>query len=352
MYAVELLRLNDILNILQRHYTVFVPADGANNADSAGSTGFIRYGGSSGDDRSPDGETRINLKQNVHLSPKQHFFPQTQALYRFQSIRNSIEIESLGPSDEQYLFFGVRSCDMKSLDCLDQVFLSKAYADTFYKARRDHTVIIALSCAEPGPNCFCTSMGVDPLQAKGADIQAWISGDMLGLKPLTSAGKQVMALVHDKAGQNLLHPAAADFVPQGGEPQLKAEVEGITEKLQRLFESALWDDIARKCLNCGACTYICPTCHCFDIAQDVRGENGVKYRCWDSCMFKEYTQMAGGHNPRSGKKEKVRNRFMHKLRYFHERHGMMLCTGCGRCLGVCPVNMDITAVIRTLKEAE
>jgi ferredoxin len=139
-------------------------------------------------------------------------------------------------------------------------------------------------------------------------------------------------------------------VPGCGSFKIKFNGEGVPEKLKTMFESEIWDEIARKCVNCGACTYLCPTCHCFDINQEVRGEDGVKYRCWDSCMFGDYTQMAGGHNPRPGKKERVRNRFMHKLCFFPERYNMLLCTGCGRCLENCPVQMDITSVIKRVQE--
>ena len=256
-----------------------------------------------------------------------------------------MEIENIPEDKEPKLLFGVRSCDMKSLECLDQVFLTKGFVDQFYKEKRDNTTIIALNCTKPGQACFCTSMGVDPQNGVNADIQAYLSGDYIGFEAKTEKGSKALDLIKGQlAEQQIKIPDALDF-------KLKVDVEGVPEKLKGMFESPVWEEVSRKCLNCGACTFVCPTCHCFDISQNVRGEEGTKYRCWDSCMYGEYTQMAGGHNPRPGKKEKVRNRFMHKLSYFPERYNMLLCTGCGRCINVCPINMDITSIINKIKEA-
>ncbi|MBO4352620.1 MAG: 4Fe-4S dicluster domain-containing protein, partial [Eggerthellaceae bacterium] len=117
------------------------------------------------------------------------------------------------------------------------------------------------------------------------------------------------------------------------------------DKLEGMYDHPIWDNLSIKCLNCGTCTYVCPTCHCFDISQENRRKDGVRFRCWDSCMFSEYTAMAGGHNPRPEKLERVRNRFMHKLNFFERRYGISLCVGCGRCVEKCPVALDITRLI-------
>ena len=134
--------------------------------------------------------------------------------------------------------------------------------------------------------------------------------------------------------------------PQEVHCTLQVDSTNIKEKLDALGDSPeLWDALSIKCLNCGTCTYLCPTCYCFDISQENKYKEGLRFRCWDSCMFSEYTEMAGGHNPRPNKKDRVRNRFMHKLNYFEDRYGKMLCVGCGRCVEKCPVNLDITVLI-------
>jgi sulfhydrogenase subunit beta (sulfur reductase) len=323
-------KLRDILNTLTTEYQVAVPVQ------QAGTSAFEFY----------RDNTEVMLNGNTRISPKGMFFPQTEKMYGFKTVKNTTEIVPLPVEQGKRLLFGVRSCDLKSLDCLDQVFLTKGYIDDFYKHKRERTVIIALGCNEPGETCFCASLGLDPQKAVGADVQAYDLGEVIGFEAVTEAGQKVLGLLKNHLSEQQV------TLPPVGEFYLKPEVAGVPEKLQGMFESPLWEEIARKCLNCGACTYVCPTCHCFDISQDVRGENGTKYRCWDSCMFGEYTQMAGGHNPRPTKKERVRNRFMHKLNYFPERYNMLLCTGCGRCLDVCPVKMDITSIIQQIKEAE
>ncbi|KUO58267.1 MAG: hypothetical protein APF84_05360 [Gracilibacter sp. BRH_c7a] len=330
MLVVLKAKLKDILNTLAEEYKVLVPAKIEDTSK------FISY----------KDNVDIILDENVKLSPKDVFFPQTEKMYKMKTVKTSMELENITDEAGKKLLFGVRSCDMKSLDCFDQVFLTKGYIDEFYKNKRDSVVTIALSCSQPMQTCFCSAMGVDSQKAVGADVQAYDLGDKIGLEAISDEGSKVIELIK---GQ--LTEEGAE-VPQPGEFYLKVDADGVSEKLNGMFESPIWDDVSKKCLNCGACTYVCPTCHCFDISQEVRGENVTKYRCWDSCMFGEYTQMAGGHNPRPTKKERVRNRFMHKLNYFPDRYNMLLCTGCGRCINVCPVNLDITSVIKQIKEAE
>ncbi|ADY56193.1 4fe-4S ferredoxin, iron-sulfur binding protein, putative [Syntrophobotulus glycolicus DSM 8271] len=330
MLAVQAAKLKEVLHILSKDYAVLVPAKIEETSK------FVPL----------QENTEILLSENVRFSPKDVFFPQTENMYCFKTKDKFLEIENIPEDKQPKLLFGVRSCDMKSLECLDQVFLTKGFVDQFYKEKRDNTTIIALNCVKPGQTCFCSSMSVDPQKGVNADIQAYLSGDAIGLEPRTEKGQKVLDLIKGQlAEEQIKIPDAFDF-------KLKVDVEGVPEKLKGMFESPLWEEVSRKCLNCGACTYICPTCHCFDISQNIRGEEGIKYRCWDSCMYGEYTQMAGGHNPRPGKKEKVRNRFMHKLSYFPERYNMLLCTGCGRCLNVCPINMDITSIMNKIKEAD
>ncbi len=330
MFVADLSKLREILGLLAKDFKVLVPSKKGDQS------GFVTL----------SDDTEIFLGENVYLSPKEVFFPQTEGMYWFKAVKNSVQIESAPEHQEKRILFGVRSCDMKSIRCLDEVFLTKGFVDNYYKIKRENTVIIALGCSQPGETCFCKGMGVDPQKAEGADVQAYLLGHQLGLEPVSEEGHKVINQIKSALRSEDVQ------IPACGEFSLKVNAEGVPEKLAKMFESSLWDEVARKCLNCGACTYICPTCHCFDISQDVRGENGVKYRCWDSCMFRDYTQMAGGHNPRPGKKEKVRNRFLHKLQFFQERYGMLLCTGCGRCINVCPVNLNITSVINSIKEAQ
>jgi ferredoxin len=139
--------------------------------------------------------------------------------------------------------------------------------------------------------------------------------------------------------------------PEAKAFQTQVDYEGVAEKLKGMFEHPIWEDLSSNCQNCGICTYVCPSCHCFDIQVKSWGEEGYRFRCWDSCMYGEYTAEAGGGNPRPTTKERFRNRFLHKLEFFSERYGYPLCTGCGRCIVACPTGINIVNIINEVKEA-
>ena len=275
---------------------------------------------------------------NTTMPPKDLLFPQTQKMYHYDVDENgSYRIHEYDESREQVVF-GIRPCDMRSIVCLDEVFLTKGFVDEFYANAREKLVSVSIGCTHAAETCFCTSMGVDPQLAPNADVMLQDCGDTFNVIAQTEKGTaevaQWGAFLEDGEGA----PAACDVT-------LKVSMDGVVDTLEGMYDDPIWDNLSIKCLNCGTCTYVCPTCHCFDISQANRKKDGVRFRCWDSCMFSEYTMMAGGHNPRPEKLERVRNRFMHKLNFFERRYGMSLCVGCGRCVEKCPVALDITRLI-------
>ncbi|MGI9951166.1 4Fe-4S dicluster domain-containing protein [Moorellaceae bacterium AZ2] len=323
-------KLPELLQAWAGEAKVFVPQE------RGGATAFLLW----------DGRGKLTLGEGNTLEPpKDLFFPRTETMYRYQVQGQEAGITEVPPFDEKMVLVGVRSCDARSFLLMDDVFLTKGYVDEFYRRRRENTCVVALACTEAAPTCFCIAFGIDPGRAEGADVQMWPLDDGYLLEAVTEAGQELLR----QAG-SLLGEAGDASLPAAAVPQLEVDVSGVTEKLRRMFEHPYWTAVSRKCLGCGACTYLCPTCHCFDIQSENRGNSGYKFRCWDSCMFSEYTRMAGGHNPRPSKKERLRNRFLHKLQYFPERYGKFACVGCGRCLDRCPVNVDITRVIREVKE--
>jgi ferredoxin len=277
---------------------------------------------------------------NTLMPPKDLLFPQTQKMYNFRLDEGGNYVIEEYDDSVPRAIVGIRPCDMRSLACLDDVFLTKGFVDDFYANAREKLLTVCIGCAAAAQTCFCDSMGVDPTDAPNADIMLRDAGDDWLVEAHTPAGEQALAEWKDNG-----YLEEGDPAPTAVECTLKVQMEGVKEKLDGMFDAPLWDDLAVKCLNCGTCTYVCPTCHCFDISQENRMKEGVRFRCWDSCMFSEYTAMAGGHNPRPQKKERVRNRFMHKLNYFEERYGKTLCVGCGRCVEKCPVALDITRLI-------
>lgn len=292
-----------------------------------------------------EGVTPELLGPNTVLSVKGLFFPQTEEMYRYSARGLDLSIEETLPPEGKRVVVGVRGCDLQAVRCLDDVFLTRGFVDKFYALRRQNTVLVGLACLKPGPTCFCDSMGVTPGAPEGADVLMWPQESGFVLEARTPAGEELLAQAAGKL-------SAGGQPPAGGPCTLRVDVQGIAEKLRQMFEHPLWAEICRTCLNCGTCTYLCPTCQCFDIQSENRGEEGFKFRCWDSCMFPEYTQMAGGHNPRPSKKERVRNRFLHKLQYFPERYEKLGCVGCGRCLVKCPVGLDITRLIGQIQEVK
>ncbi|WP_350453921.1 4Fe-4S dicluster domain-containing protein [Slackia heliotrinireducens] len=315
--------LAPLLQSMAGRREVFVPAE------VNGVTKFAQY------DENVD--PRFDLI-NTTMPPKDLLFPQTQRMYGFRvNDEGNYEILEYDESRKRAVV-GIRPCDMRSIVCLDQVFLTKGFVDEFYANAREKLLTVCIGCTQASETCFCESMGTDPQAAPNADIMLQDCGETYNVVAQTEKGEAEVALWGDLIEDGRAEPTACDVT-------LRVSMDGVVDALENMYNHPIWDDLSVKCLNCGTCTYVCPTCHCFDISQDLKMKEGVRFRCWDSCMFSEYTAMAGGHNPRPTKKERVRNRFMHKLNFFERRYGMSLCVGCGRCVEKCPVALDITRLI-------
>lgn len=286
-------------------------------------------------------------------SIKDFFFPQTENIVAFKREGKKISIIPNRETPAPFAVFGARGCDVRAIDILDRVFLSDP-VDTFYKAQRENGVVLSLACAAPEETCFCGIFGIDAAEPQG-DVAMRIVGDCLYWEAKTPAGEALT----DKLKDVLSDAPPADKAKV--EEHIKAARAALKElplanlKLDRWdenllenFNSALWSKLSQACLGCGTCTYICPTCQCYDI-QDFDTGHGIKrFRCWDSCMFSDFTLMAHG-NPRKNQLERFRQRYMHKLVYFPANNdGMYSCVGCGRCVSKCPISMNIAKVIRAL----
>ena len=288
---------------------------------------------------------------NTTKSPKDFFFPQSEDLMRFKTEGKSIEVIDVREAVEDFVVFGVRACDAKSFEILDRVFLTEP-RDSFYAMKREKGIIITVACTRPAETCFCTAFGIDAGEPAG-DISAWKCEDALYLKPNTKKGEKLVSSLGDLLTED--NGNAVD--------EQKKSIAKIMDKLplkdlstdafgggktQELFNDPAWDELSSTCLGCGTCTFVCPTCQCYDI-QDFHTGNGViRYRCWDSCMYSEFTKMAHGNN-RLTQKERFRQRFMHKLVYYPENNnGLFSCVGCGRCLAKCPISMNIVKVMKKI----
>ena len=288
---------------------------------------------------------------NTVKSPKDIFFPQTENLVAFKTGDKTVEVIENRDASVPTVLFGVKGCDLKGFEVLDKVFLSEP-VDSFYAERREKVVMIALACGEPEETCFCTTFGIDPSNPV-ADATAWIVDGELYIKATTEKGEKALAL-------------AKDVLADADEAKVAEQQENIKKILDKLplkdlcldgfdeehmmekFNSPLWKEISSACLGCGTCTFVCPTCQCYDIRDYDTGHGIQRYRCWDSCMYSDFTKMAHGNN-RNSQVERFRQRFMHKLVYFPANNdGVYGCVGCGRCLQKCPVSLNIVKVIKAL----
>lgn len=284
-------------------------------------------------------------------SPKDLFFPQSENMMKFRTEGKTIEIEDIRSEKEPFVLFGVKACDFKAFTVLDNVFLSEP-VDTYYKARREAGIVFTLACGKPQESCFCTVFGIDATNPSG-DATCWIDEENLYVKANTEKGEQVLTL--GKAFALECDEKAVD--------EIKANTKAILEKLpfthldisrfkpenlNELFNLPVWNELSEACLGCGACTFVCPTCQCFDIRDFKTNKGVVRFRCWDSCMYSDFTQMAAA-NSRPTQMQRYRQRFMHKLVYYPSQYGgTYSCVGCGRCVNKCPQHLNIVKVIKKI----
>lgn len=301
--------------------------------------------------REIDSPSQVILQyRNAKESPKSVLFPQREALFRYRTEKGKTQMEV--PSDESKgrVLFGIRPCDARGLLLLDKVF-SSGCSDPYYMDKRENTVVVSLGCVDPNPSCFCLSMGGGPCSSEGSDVLLLDLGDRYLAEAVSEKGS---ALLEDQAfeqgDQNSLSQAAKMKRQAEASMNPVARKENLEGELERLFNDPVWKDLAESCLSCGICTYLCPTCHCFDLCDESSGQSGERIRVWDTCQFPLFTQQASGFNPRPTVKERFRQRIMHKLSYLPKSQAMTGCVGCGRCVTECPVNLDIREVMVSLSE--
>lgn len=286
-------------------------------------------------------------------SAKDAFFPQSENLYTCKTENKKITIEPEALKDKNFVLFGVRPCDVKGVEVLDRVFLSEPL-DTFYAARREHGTIVAMACHEPEETCFCKVFGTDCSEPQ-SDVATWQIGDDLYWNAMTEKGEALTKSVED------LLQAADEKAVEDEKTAIRNIVEKLpysnlsldewnADALTEKFESELWEELYKPCLACGTCTFVCPTCQCYDIKDYDTGSGVQRYRCWDSCMYSDFTMMAHGNN-RTSQMQRFRQRFMHKLVYFPANNdGMYSCVGCGRCVEKCPAALNIVKVIKAFEK--
>jgi sulfhydrogenase subunit beta (sulfur reductase) len=274
------------------------------------------------------------------MSPKEHFFPNTQAILSITKGHGETSLAE-PPLEREQVIFGMRPCDARGLKVLDALLLDHEPADAYYAERRGKTTLIGLACPEMWPGCFCTSLDGAPDEAGDVDVM------------LTEAGDSYLVQVVTKKGEKLSDGLALSEASQK-RPQSRLSSESVPVPSQEVwrqhFDDEVWARLADRCLSCRVCTYVCPTCRCFDV-RDYVTQSGVegsviqRLRAWDSCLSEGYRRIAGGHNPRPTKMQRLRNRFYCKFHYCPQDFGPVACVGCGRCIVACPVSIDIAEML-------
>lgn len=289
---------------------------------------------------------------NTRLSAKSLVHSQTEAMFEYSLDENKENHHIMVDVKKDYssqAVIGIRPCDAKAFLLVKRNFDTSQYRDPYWIRAYESLTLVGLACHNPCSSCFCTTSGCGPFHEEGLDVLLVDTDDHYLAKILTDKGKNFLIA----SGWDT--ETDADGGDQKIEIMKKAAEEKITvlintDKLKAketiaLYDAEFWEEVAFSCINCGTCTYVCPTCWCFDIQDETRGKSGIRMRNWDSCMFPLFTLHGSGHNPRGKKVQRVRQRFMHKLKYYVEKYDNGIqCVGCGRCVNLCPVNIDIRRV--------
>ncbi|PKQ28308.1 MAG: (4Fe-4S)-binding protein [Candidatus Anoxymicrobium japonicum] len=288
---------------------------------------------------------------NTNVPAKELMFPETETLFKYTV--GGADIEPVVPDETaKRLVFGIRPCDALAYTIVDNLY-GWDFPDPYYQKRRESTVLFGLACGDPATNCFCPSLGGGPGSEKGLDAIMFDLGEAYYVKTLTDKGlTAAKAMGLEAAGDAEKKCAEAQEKEALAKIKRSIDTTGIPEKLPSLYDHPFWEQFSDRCLGCGICTFLCPTCHCFDIQDEIEAADGRRARMWDTCMFPEYTVHTSGHNPRPTRKERTRNRVSHKYSYFPEKFDVIACVGCGRCINYCPVNIDILDVLEKSRQAE
>ena len=290
----------------------------------------------------------LDWYRNTVVPPKANFLPSMEKMFSFRQGEEGYQLETPSEIDKQ-LVFGIRPCDARALSILDMTF-EDAYEDPYYLGRRKNSLLIGLGCTNPCDSCFCTSLGISPTESNDVDLMFTDIDDEFLIEEVTDKGKELLASTSG------LEETTEAEVTKAKEAKEKAysrvtrtiNTEAIADRLLASFDNQdFWEQIAAKCLSCGICTLLCPTCYCFDINDELVGKEGARFRSWDSCGFCLYTKMPM-ENPRHEKWHRVRQRVCHKYEFYPMNFDVIACTGCGRCIRLCPVNWDITQTLESV----
>lgn len=270
--------------------------------------------------------------------------------------RNGKGFEWISPTDPapRYAFLGVRACELHAIAILDRVFMGGPYVDPAYRARREALFIIAVQCTVAGGTCFCASIGTGPKAPPGADLILTELSDVFVVEIGTERGAEVMAEIPCAPATEADRVAVAARLEETTRAMgRQLDTTDLPSLLYRNLEHPRWEEVAQRCLTCGNCTMVCPTCFCFTVedVSDLSGAYAERVRRWDSCFTTAFTYTAG-HPIRQSTKSRYRQWLTHKLASWWDQFGTLGCVGCGRCITWCPVGIDLTEEVHAIRQSE
>ncbi len=294
-----------------------------------------------------DHPEEVTLSQPLPQKPaKEVFFPQSEVMFQYEKIGNKSKMDSADEVSRERVLLGARPCDIEAISLIEKVFVSDPYPDGYFLEKRKKTTTIGLGCHQPLSTCFCSSTGGGPFSRAGSDLFLIDLGEAYSVELLTERGMHLsrnkfLREPHPDDNMRIIEIEKKALEKMGA----SIPIDGIEKRLDLMGESAFWDRVHEKCVGCRICTYLCPTCHCFDIVDEGNFARGQRMRNWDSCLSPLYSLETSGHNPRPTTRERMRQRLMHKFNYFPKLFQRVACVGCGRCIQYCPVHFDIRQAI-------
>jgi heterodisulfide reductase subunit C len=302
----------------------------------------------------PFEENRFTMDYiNFPFPVKEYIFTQREILFNWENKNGSIITETPEASSlKKRVYFGIRSCDAYGISYMDK-FFQEDYKDKFYGRNRDSAFIVTVNCTETGEGCFCSSMGTGPFANKGYDVLFTPIDDAYLVEAGSKKGEELIAASGDLivTASEELH-AQKKLVEKDVLSKFKIGIktDNISKVLKENYNNPLWQQISKDCVACTGCTSMCPTCTCFNVVEESTGLNsGCRVRYWDSCQSDSFTRNAGEHNPRS-KEARVKYRIYDKFKYIEDKFKYKGCSGCGRCINVCPASINVVNIINKLAE--
>jgi ferredoxin len=353
--------------LARRGYTVIGPTvrDGAIVYDEIASSADLPIGWT---DEQEGGHYRLRRREDQALfgynvgphSWKRYQLPPEVRLWRARRDEHGglTELHEAPRDCPRYAFFGARSCELHAMGILDRVLLGGRHTDPADRARREHVLVIAVQCSQAGNTCFCVSMGTGPTARSGFDLA--LTEVLEGARHYfvldvgSKRGEELLGeLPHGRAGVRERDAASAAHARAAAQMGREVDVSDIRDLLYRNYENPRWDDVAERCLSCGNCTMVCPTCFCTTVEDvtDLAGEHVERHQRWDSCFTVDYSHIHGGP-VRASTRSRYRQWMTHKLATWIDQFGSSGCVGCGRCITWCPVGIDITEEVSAIRESD